>query len=81
MRGLEEILHEDQIAARGLMSTLDIDGLDRPVHVPALSFVANGQATTATRVPSALGADTDEVLSTLGYDKVTIEGLRKAGAI
>lgn len=81
VRGLEEILHEDQIAARGLMSTLDIDGLDRPVHVPALSFVANGQATTATRVPSALGADTDEVLSTLGYDKVTIEGLRKAGAI
>lgn len=81
VRGLEEILHEDQIAARGLMSTLEIDGLDRPVHVPALSFVANGEATTATRVPSALGADTDEVLDALGYDKGAIEGLRKAGAI
>lgn len=81
VRGLEEILHEDQIAARGLMSTLEIEGLDRPVHVPALSFVANGKATTATRVPAALGADTDEVLGGLGYDREAIEGLRKAGAI
>lgn len=81
VRGLEEILHEEQIAARGLMSTLEIDGLDQPVHVPALSFIANGEATTATHVPSALGADTDEVLGALGYDESAIESLRKAGAI
>ena len=81
VRGLEEILHEDQVAARGLMSTLEIDGLDRPVHVPSLSFVANGEATTASRVPSALGADTDEVLAGLGYDDGARDALRRAGAI
>jgi formyl-CoA transferase len=81
VRGLEEILHEDQIAARGLMSTLEIDGLDRPVHVPALSFVANGKPTPATSAPSVLGADTDVVLGALGFDDGAIEGLRKAGVI
>ena len=81
IRGLEEILHEDQIAARGLMSTLEIEGIDRPVHVPSLSFVANGKATTATRVPSELGADTDAVLGALGYDDGAIASLRNAGKI
>lgn len=81
IRGLEEILHEDQVAARGLMSTLQIEGLDRPVHVPSLSFVANGQPTTATSAPAGLGADTDAVLGSLGLDDDAIEGLRKAGVI
>lgn len=81
VRGLEEIFHEDQVTARGLVSTPQIDGLDRPVHVPALSFVASGKATTATRVPATLGADTDEVPGGLGYDRGAIEGLRTAGAI
>ena len=81
VRGLEEILHEEQITARGLMSTLEVDGLDRPVHVPSLSFIANSQATIATRAPSALGADTDEVLAALGYDDTARESLRKAGVL
>lgn len=81
VRGLEEILQEDQIAARCLMSTLDIEGMDRPVHVPALSFIANGQATTASRIPAALGADTESVLGSLGYDVSTIEIFRKTGVI
>lgn len=77
----EEILGDDQIAARGLMSMLEIEDLDRPVQIPALSFVANGKATTATRVPSPLSADTKEVLGGLVYDEVTIKGLRKARTI
>lgn len=81
VRGLEEILHEDQIAARGLMSTLDIDGMDGPVHVPSLSFVANGNPTTTTGVPAGLGADTDAVLSGLGLAQGDIDDLRKAGVI
>ena len=81
VRGLDEILHEEQVAARGLMSTMEIDGLDHLVHLPSLSFRANGAATTATRAPSGLGADTDKVLADLGYDDAARDSLRRSGAI
>lgn len=81
VRGLDEILHEEQVAARGLMSTMEIDGLDHLVYLPSLSFRANGAATTATRAPSGLGADTDKVLADLGYDDAARDSLRRSGAI
>lgn len=81
VRGLEEILHEEQIAARGLMTTLSIEGVEEEVYVPSLSFRANGAAITAAHAPAALGEDTDEVLNSLGYDGEVREALRAVGTI
>jgi crotonobetainyl-CoA:carnitine CoA-transferase CaiB-like acyl-CoA transferase len=81
VRSLDEILSEDHIAARGLTSQLEIAEYDRPIHIPAMSFKANGQNHPNTRKPSQLGADTDEVLSAAGFSDEEILALHNAGVL
>lgn len=81
VRGLDEVLREDQIRARGLLSEVRIEGFDSPVHVPNLSFLANGTACAPTFPPSELGQDTEEVLRNLGFDDARLEALRAAETI
>ncbi|MEM6488838.1 MAG: CoA transferase [Pseudomonadota bacterium] len=81
IRALDEILAEEHIATRGLTSPIEIDEYDRPIHIPAMTFKANGQNHPNTRRPSKLGADTDEVLTAAGFSPDELQRLRDAGVI
>lgn len=81
VRSLDEVLAEAHVHARGLTSEINIDGHDAAVHVPAMSFKANGLNMTPQTPPSPLGADTEEVLLAAGIAPDRIDGLRSAGVI
>jgi len=81
VRRLDETMTEPQIGARGLMTEIRIDGHDGPIHVPAMSFLANGRNTAPQSPPSELGSDTDAILGELGIDQEEMERLRACGAI
>lgn len=82
VRGLEEVLAEDHIQSRGIISSMNIKGdTDREVFVPGLSFLANGVAQSPVNIPSALGADTDAVLSGLNLRPEKLAELRMSGII
>ena len=81
VRGLEEVLAEPQVAARGLTSEVRVAGHDGPIHLPSMSFKANGESSHPRGVPSELGADTDEVLAAAGIDRARIAALRERGVI
>ncbi|WP_159587244.1 CaiB/BaiF CoA transferase family protein [Chelativorans xinjiangense] len=81
VRGLDEALAEPHIRARGLTSEVRIDGYNAAIHVPAMSFRANGASVAPQAPPSPLGADTDSVLLDLGIDQEELKALRSAGVI
>lgn len=81
VRGLDEVLAEDQVRARQLTSEFLVDGYDRPVHVPTMSFKANGANNAPQTPPAILGADTEEVLGSVGISPEQIQALRDAGVI
>lgn len=81
VRGLDEVVQEDQFAARDLVSQMQISGHNPPVHVPNLSFKANGVNLHPAAAPSALGADTEQVLIGAGFDPTELTRLRDAGVI
>ena len=75
---LEQALDNPFVAEQGIVQELDLEGHGpiRLVDTP----VRSAQPTPAHPV-SPLGADTDEILSGLGYDKNRLAELRKAGVI
>ncbi|MEM9393077.1 MAG: CoA transferase [Pseudomonadota bacterium] len=81
LRSIDEILAEDHIATRGLTSEIEIEEYDRPIHIPAMTFKANGQNQSNTRKPSHLGADTETVLRDAGFNEAELQDLRASGAI
>lgn len=81
VRGLDEVLAEQQVAVRSLLSEIHVDGHDGPIHIPAMSFKANRQNNAPAFPPSKLGADTDEVLRALGIADERLAALRNAGII
>ncbi len=70
VRGLDEVLAERHVRVRGLTSTFQIPGHAAPVHVPNLSFKANGQPVAPSTRPRELGADTQAVLDAAGLSVV-----------
>jgi formyl-CoA transferase len=68
IRGLEEILADPHVTVRKLLCELRLDGHDGPIHVPSLSFTANGQPITPLSPPPTLGSDTESVLRDLKID-------------
>ncbi|MBR9762638.1 MAG: CoA transferase [Rhodobacteraceae bacterium] len=78
VRSLDEVLAEEQVQARQLLSPLQVAGYDAPVQVPNLSFTANGTNCPPDTAPSELGADTEAVLAELDLDAATLETLRAA---
>lgn len=59
--------------------------VDHPFE-PALSLVRNpltfsGTPITEYRAPPLLGCNTDEILSTIGYDGERVAALRKKGIV
>lgn len=81
VRTLDQTLAEPQIASRGLLSEVRVEGHDGAIHVPSLSFRANGESVAPQTPPPVLGADTQEVLSQLGVDAAAFAKLRDAGAV
>ena len=81
VRGLDEVLREDQVRARGILSEMRVEGFDGPVHVPNLSFLANGAPCAPLSAPVGLGHDTEEVLRGIGIDDARLARLQGAGAI
>lgn len=81
VRGLDEVLQEPQIKARGLLSELQVDGFGGAIHVPNLSFLGNGSSCPPATAPAPLGADTDALLRELGYSEERIADLRGRAVI
>ncbi len=81
VRGLDEVLAEPQARARGLTSEINVDGHDDAIHIPTMSFKANGENILPRTPPASLGADTDDVLGAAGIGPERIAVLRSAGVI
>ncbi|KEJ94253.1 Crotonobetainyl-CoA:carnitine CoA-transferase CaiB [Pseudosulfitobacter pseudonitzschiae] len=81
IRGLDEMLAEPQIAARGLTREIHVDGHEGTIHIPTMSFKVNGANSTSELMPQQLGADTDAVLRAAGYSQDTLDALRSAKVI
>ena len=81
VRRLDEVLAEPQVRARGLTSEIRLEGHDGPVHLPTMSFKANGENVPPRTPPASLGGDTEEVLAAAGVAADRIAALRAAGVI
>ncbi len=81
VRGLGQVLREEQAQVRGIMAEMILPGRAAPVHVPTLGFKVNGEAVGPNTAPPTLGGDTDEVLASIGVDVQRIESLRDKGVI
>lgn len=81
VRSLDEVVAEDQFAARDLVSEMNVAGHEAPVHVPNLPFKADGANLHPVSPPSRLGADTESVLEASGLNRDEIARLRDAGVI
>ncbi|MEW1819199.1 CoA transferase [Arthrobacter sp. NPDC080031] len=78
IQGLSEVVSDQQVLAReSLMPVPGVDGL-HSVHSPFR--LASQPIPRNERFPE-LGADTEEILESLGYDLETIQQLTKDGAV
>lgn len=79
VRSMDELIDEGQPAARGLLAEIEVEGT--AVQIPTAGFKVNGQVPGPIEPPHGLGADTDRVLTDLGYTADQIAELRESGAI
>jgi crotonobetainyl-CoA:carnitine CoA-transferase CaiB-like acyl-CoA transferase len=79
---IPEILEHAQIVGRRLINRLPrAPGVDRDIATVRAGFKLASGDPAASTAPPALGADTNEILRELGYDRATIEQLRNAHTI
>src|SRR6476661_2114231 len=77
-----QALQSEQLEGRQFLQTFDsAPGIDRPIRVARTGFRMTGADPEASCPPPALGADTDDVLASLGYSSDEIAGLRAGGAV
>lgn len=82
VRSLPEALADPQMASRPFLHRHDnVTGVSGEFTVPAAAFSLKHGAAQVTSPPPTLGADTDAVLSELGYDAAAIARLRDAKAL
>ncbi|HEY7106962.1 MAG TPA: CoA transferase [Acidimicrobiia bacterium] len=75
-----EILHNEQLAHRGLFETED-HPVTGPIELPTLPFRVDGVDSWMARPSPTLGQHNDEVLAELGVDEGARAALRSAGVI
>lgn len=74
VRSLDELVAEGQPDARGLLVDVEVAG--RQVRLPTTGFKVNGDVPGPSQPPPRLGADTDRLLASVGYDDAQISQLR-----
>lgn len=82
IRRLEEALADPQVASRGVFQRLnDANGHFDGLRVPVAAFGMSGSTPEVHSPPQEKGAQTSEILQSLGYSTTEIEGLRGKGVI
>lgn len=77
-----EVLAVPQIADRGLVETFEkVPGVGRDVSIVVPGVKIDGEAPRVAAPPPELGAQTDEILTELGYSSGEIENLKDSGAV
>ncbi len=77
-----DVLEHPQICARDVVRTFErVEGVDRPVRVVRAGFRLGSGDPGPGAPPPALGVDTEEILSELGFTPESIAALRKEKAI
>ncbi len=79
---VEEVLSHPHMATRDFLAQFaDVPGMDGPIDLVTLGAMIDGVRPSVDAPPQHLGAQTDEVLTTLGYSSNDIADLRKKGVI
>jgi formyl-CoA transferase len=73
-------LSHPQVAERDLLAEYDVAGVDRRVSVLRTGYMVDGARPLVETPPPALGAQTDAILTDLGYDAEAIAQMKKDGA-
>ncbi len=82
LRPMKEMLNDPQLETRGILHRHEnVEGVGKPVTVPIAAFTYKEGGPRVDTPPPKLGADTDQILSDLGYSAADIAALRDEGAI
>ena len=81
VRTSAEVLHSDQLRQRGMLLSGGVPGFSEPVDLINAGFLLDHDGPALAGPVPALGAHTNEVLSSLGYADAEIERLRTKGVI
>ena len=79
VRDLDEVIHDPHLQARGFVATDDHPVAGRRV-APGVAWLYDGERPQLSHAP-LLGADTDDVLRSIGVDDARITALRAAGVL
>ncbi|MBV8713185.1 MAG: CoA transferase, partial [Solirubrobacterales bacterium] len=79
---LDEVLHGELVAARGMVAELDQPGAERPVRLLGVPVKLSRTPGDPGRAPGpGLGQHTREVLAEAGYSSAEIDVLLESGAV
>lgn len=79
---VSDILSHPQVAGRGFIARFEnVPGVDRPIEVARIGAIIDGKRPAVSTPPPMLGADSDGILSDLGYPVAEIAELRSEGVI
>ncbi|MBA2765173.1 MAG: CoA transferase [Thermoleophilaceae bacterium] len=78
--GVDEALDSELVRAREMVVEIDQPGAERPVRLLASPIKLSRTPASDDRPGPALGADTDEVLASVGYSAEEIEQMKQSGA-
>lgn len=77
-----DILAHPQIADRGMVGTFEnVEGVGHDVRLARTGIKLDGEAPRTDAPPPQLGADTDTILTELGYDAAAINQMREDGTL
>lgn len=80
--GVPEVLAHPQVTGRDFLARFeDVPGVDRPIDLVRIGAMIDGQRPSVAAPPPALGQDSADILSDLGYSAAEIETLRAEGVI
>jgi crotonobetainyl-CoA:carnitine CoA-transferase CaiB-like acyl-CoA transferase len=82
VRRMEEALADPQIAHRGFLHTHeDTKSMANGLCVPVSAFRLSESPAGISLAPQPVGANTDEILESIGYGRREIDAMRRSGAI